>query len=128
MPPRHRDEPIQAVTDKIESVIARVEDDIFDKLEQTGFKAQARIVEKQLETEDTMIETILRLIIQFAEDRKFEQGNNAAATRENLENVSAAEITFLIQTLEDLRQPNSSVHTNRNKFANAFAFLLASEV
>ena len=39
MPPRHRDEPIQAVTDKIESVIARVEDDIFDKLEQTGFKA-----------------------------------------------------------------------------------------
>ena len=77
-------------------MIARVEDDIFDKLEQTGFKAHARIVEKQLETEDTLIETILRLVIQFAEDRKIDQGSNAAASRENLENVSAAEITFLI--------------------------------
>jgi len=42
--------------------------------------------------------------------------------------VSAAEITFLIHTLEELRQTQSSVYTNRNKFANAFAFLLASEV
>jgi len=40
-----------------------VEDDIFEKQEQPGFKAQAKFVERQLETEDTLIETVLRLVI-----------------------------------------------------------------
>lgn len=41
----------------------RVEEEIFDKLEQASYKAQAKFVEKQLEAEDTLIETILRLVI-----------------------------------------------------------------
>lgn len=93
----------EQVMDRIESVIMHVEDDILDKKEQASFKAQAKFLERQLETEDNLIETVLRLVIQFAEEKSYEQ-TGALVTREMLENVSAAEITYLIYSLEDLRQ------------------------
>lgn len=34
-----------------------------------NYKALAKTLERQLETEDTLIETILRLVINFAEDK-----------------------------------------------------------
>ena len=104
-----------------------VEDDILEKKEQAGFKAQAKHLERQLETEDTLIETVLRLVIQFTEEKTYDR-TGPLVTSEMLENVNAAEITYLIYSLEDLRQAQSSVHTNRNKFANAFAYLLSNEV
>lgn len=45
---------------------------------------------------------MLRLVIQFAEEKSYER-TGALVTSEMLENVSAAEITYLIYSLEDLR-------------------------
>ena len=48
-------------------------------------------------------------------------------TKEALDNAQSNEIIYLIHKLDDMRH-QSSCHINRNKFANAFAQLLASEI
>jgi len=111
---------------KLDLVIEKVERDLFEKLEHAGFKAQAKFMERQLETEDTLIETILRLVIQFAEEKHYDA--KALVPREAQENAQSSEIIFLIHSLDEQRQTSAPGHSNRNKFANAFALLLSSEI
>ena len=54
---------------KLDTIIEQVERDVFERQELTNYKIQAKLLERQLEVEDTVIETILRLVINFAEKK-----------------------------------------------------------
>ena len=49
-------------------MIKRVEADIFEKVDTVQYKSVARQLERQLDTEDLLVETLLSLVISFAEE------------------------------------------------------------
>lgn len=96
----------------IDKVIENVERHVFDRQELANYKAQAKLIERQIETEDTLIETILRLIINQSDDRLIKndksanasKNENSQVTKEALENAQCSELMCLITTLDMLRQ------------------------
>ena len=87
---------------------------------------QAKSLEKQLATEDTLIESLLSLLIQMSESGSHQVGSgNEHNKRENLENANASELLLLLSHINDMRSSGS--YLNRNKLSNAVAMLLKME-
>ena len=87
---------------------------------------QAKSLEKQLATEDTLIESLLSLLIQMSESDSHQVGSgNEHNKRENLENANASELLLLLSHINDMRSSGS--YLNRNKLSNAVAMLLKME-
>ena len=102
--------------DNLYKVIEEVERDIFERQELANYKTQAKLVERKIETEATLIETILRLVINQAEERGLKKSaagdsskiEHAQVSREQLENAQCSDLVFLIRTMDNLRHGKQS--------------------
>ena len=100
------------------------EENVHSQKEEPAYLKQAKCLEKQLATEDTLIESLLGLLIKMSESSTH-QVQNASGAQHHLENANASELLLLLSNVSDLKSNNQ--HLNRNKLSNAVAMLLKME-
>ena len=103
------------------------EEHVHQTKEEPIYMKQACDLEKQFITDDTLIESLLCLLIQMSESdsHQVRDKNSNLKQRKNLENANSSQLLSLIANLSNLR--SEGMHLNRNKLSNAIAMLLKTE-